>query len=116
MFKTPLIHRSRFTSMTIEPNELPVFPTTAPPVFRDLDVLPTLFTDVLGRLAEVVDVDASQLQFPTPCSGFTVGQLQQHVLGWLQFFAAALSDPTAASPRPDPEAFVLRAEDVLGLT
>lgn len=88
-------------------DELPVFPTSAPEVFCDPDVLPGLFDQVLERLAGVVDVDDAQLGLPTPCAGFDVAQLRTHVLGWLQFFAAALSDPAAEHGRPDPEAFEL---------
>lgn len=98
--------------MSDAPTDLPVFPTTAPQVFCDRDVLPRLFDDVLSRLAAVVDVDADHLRSPTPCVGFTVGELQRHVLGWLQFFAAALGDPTATSTRPDPESFTLNADAV----
>ncbi len=87
--------------------ELPVFPTSAPAVFCDPDAAPNLFTAVLERLADVADVNDDQLDLPTPCAGFTVGELRRHVLGWLQFFAAALSDPAAETARPDPEEFVL---------
>lgn len=93
--------------MSNQTSELPIFPTSAPAVFCDPDVTADLFTEVLGRLAAIVDVDADQLRRSTPCSGFTVGDLRSHVLGWLQFFAAALSDPDATAPRPDPEAFSL---------
>ncbi len=98
--------------MTTNSSELPVFPTSAPAVFCDPDIAPNLFTEVLERLAAVIDVDGTQLETPTPCSGFNVGELRTHVLGWLEFFAAALSDPAAASARPDPETFVL-ADDTL---
>ncbi len=93
--------------MNDETTELPVFPTSAPAVFSNRDVLDGLFADVLTRLAAVVDVDTDQLHSPTPCEGFTVGELRTHVLGWLQFFAAALADPTARTPRPDPDSFTL---------
>lgn len=93
--------------MSDEPDELPAFATSAPAVFRDPSVTSGLFTDVLSRLASVIDVDVDQLESPTPCTGFTVGELRSHVLGWLEFFAAALTDPTAALPRPDPQAFTL---------
>lgn len=87
--------------------ELPIFPTSAPAIFCDPDATPDLFTAVLERLATVADVDNDQLDLPTPCAGFTVGELRSHVLGWLGFFAAALSDPAADTARPDPEAFAL---------
>ncbi len=103
--------------MSNDTNELPIFPTTAPAVLCDPDVSAALFSDVFDRLAAVVDIDGDQRALPTPCAGFTLAQLQDHVLGWLQFFAAALSDPSATMPRPAPEDFALaagqRASDVV---
>ena len=93
--------------MTNGSEDLPTFPTTAPDVFRDKQAIADLYGKVLRRLGGVVDVDDDALDRPTPCSGFTVAELRTHILGWLQFFAAALSDPAATSPRPDPDAFVL---------
>ncbi len=93
--------------MSNDHSDLPVFPTTAPSVFRDPDAAAALFSPVLENLAETVDLNADQLERPTPCSTYTVGQLRTHVLGWLQFFAAALTDPSATTTRPDPETFVL---------
>jgi uncharacterized protein (TIGR03086 family) len=93
--------------MTDDATELPVFPTTAPAVFCDPDATRALFGDVLGRLAEVVDLDDDQLTLPTPCAQYDAGELRAHVLGWLGFFAAALGDPAATSPRPDPEGLEL---------
>ena len=87
--------------------ELPIFPTHAPDVFRKPAETAELFAQVFEQLAVVVDVDDSTLASPTPCTGFTVARLQTHTLGWLQFFAAALTDPAAVDQRPDPEAFVL---------
>jgi uncharacterized protein (TIGR03086 family) len=93
--------------MSIDSKELPVFPTAAPAVLSDRQATQALFAEVLGRLAAVVDVGPEQLDRSTPCADFTVAELRDHVLGWLQFFAAALSDPAASSPRPDPEGFAL---------
>lgn len=93
--------------MSNSSEELPIFPTSAPAVFCDPNATPDLFTAVLERLAVVADVDEDQLGLRTPCSGFTFGELRRHALGWLGFFAAALSDPAANSARPDPEAFAL---------
>ncbi len=92
--------------MTNETSELPVFPTDAPGVFRDPDRLGPLFADVLDRLAVVVDVDDAVLGAATPCDGYDVAQLRQHVLGWLQFFAVALTNPNSPD-RPDPAVFEL---------
>jgi uncharacterized protein (TIGR03086 family) len=103
--------------MSNESGDMPIFPTTAPAVFHDPNASAALFAQVLGALADVVDVSEDHLDRPTPCAAFTVGQLRSHVLGWLEFFAAGLADPAAASPRPDPEAFQLadgtRASDAV---
>ncbi len=65
-----------------------------------------LLDPVLDDLAGLVDVPAAgDLAEPTPCERFDVAGLRDHVLGWLPFFAAALSDPDARGPRPDPEAY-----------
>jgi uncharacterized protein (TIGR03086 family) len=95
--------------MTTHAHELPVFPTSAPEIFRDPDAARPLFSYVLGRLAEVVDVHDDQLDLPTPCADYTVRDLRTHVLGWLDFFATALADPAALEPRPDPQAFTIPA-------
>lgn len=93
--------------MTDDATELPVFPTAAPAVFCDPDATRRLFGEVLDRLADVVDLDDDQRDLPTPCAGYDAAALRSHVLGWLGFFAAALGDPAASSPRPDPEGFEL---------
>lgn len=88
-------------------DKFPIFPAPAPEIMSDTEATATLFTDVLEQLATVVDIDDSALEGATPCDGFNVGQLQQHVLGWLQFFAAALNDPDKASERFDPDTWQL---------
>lgn len=93
--------------MTDPTTELPVFPTDAPAIFRDPEALTPLFAAVLERLAVVVDVAADDLDRPTPCASYTVADLRRHVLAWLQFFAAALTDPSGEAPRIDPEAWEL---------
>lgn len=94
-------------SMTDESADQPIFPTNAPAVFSDADATRALFAPVMAALADVVELDDSQRSLPTPCAGFDTGALQTHVLGWLDFFAAALSDPLASTPRPDPDTFAL---------
>ncbi len=93
--------------MTDDANELPLFPTNAPAIFSDPGATAKLFGEVLERLADVVELSDVDLGQPTTCDGFTLGDLQRHTLGWLQYFAAALSDPYAASSRPDPDTFEL---------
>jgi uncharacterized protein (TIGR03086 family) len=94
-------------SVTDESAEKPIFPTNAPEVFSDTDATRALFIPVMSALADVVELDDTQRSLATPCSGFDAGALQTHVLGWLDFFATALTDPPASSPRPDPDAFAL---------
>jgi len=65
---------------------------------------------VLGQLAEVVTrVTPETLGGPTPCRQYDVATLRDHVLGWLQFFAAAFADPARKAQRPDPDGY--RAAD-----
>lgn len=87
--------------------ELPIFPTTAPEVFADPAATRALIDPVLTHLAAIVDLPDGSLDRPSPCDDYTVGQLRHHVLGWLQFFAAALTDPDAAGERLDPETWEL---------
>jgi uncharacterized protein (TIGR03086 family) len=96
-------------TVTDESADKPIFPTNAPAVLSDPDATRALFAPVMAALGEVVELDDDQWGLPTPCTGFDAGALQTHVLGWLDFFATALSDPPASSPRPDPDAFVLPA-------
>ena len=93
--------------MTDPTTELPVFPTDAPAIFRDPDAIAPLYAAVLDRLAVVVDVADADLERPTPCASFTIAELRRHVLAWLQFFAAALTDPSGEAPRIDPESWEL---------
>lgn len=84
----------------------PYFPATAPAVFREPGGVARLLGPVLDDLAGLVDVPGpADLARPTPCERFDVAALRDHVLGWLRFFAAALADPDARAPRPDPDAF-----------
>lgn len=91
--------------------ELPVFPTTAPATFGEEGALYALFSPIFARLGEVATIDPALLDGPTPCPGFTVAELRHHVLGWLQFFAAALTDPAGATTRADPDQFALAPGD-----
>lgn len=97
-------------------DELPLFPTEPPAVFADPAATAELFGTVLAALADVVDIDQGTLDGPTPCDGFTVSQLRDHVLGWLEFFAGALADPAAEEGRSEPDGWQLgdrQASDVV---
>jgi uncharacterized protein (TIGR03086 family) len=58
-----------------------------------------LLRAVLADLAKVVDgIAQDQLHQPTPCAGFDVEQLRNHVLGWLTTFATGFADPDGQAP------------------
>ncbi len=59
-----------------------------------------LLVAVLSELAPMVgSITAEQLHDPTPCTELDVGQLGDHVLGWLTTFAAGFADPQGRAPR-----------------
>ncbi|MEZ0077188.1 TIGR03086 family metal-binding protein [Planotetraspora sp. GP83] len=61
---------------------------------------------VLEDLARLLDaITPEQEDLPTPCDEFDVRTLRLHLLGWLDYFQAALADP-AGDVRPDPAARV----------
>jgi len=91
--------------MTNQLEEIPYFPAVAPSACADPATARGLIGPVLAALAEVVEVPESAREAPTPCRSYTVGALRDHVLGWLQFFAAALTDPDRATTRLDPDAY-----------
>ncbi len=95
--------------MSEQTAEIPYFPATAPATFADPGATVALFRPVLEALAGVVDVPAASLGAPTPCASYTVADLRDHVLGWLQHFATAVTDPDRVAPRDDPDAY--RAAD-----
>ncbi|MFD8793544.1 TIGR03086 family metal-binding protein [Streptomyces vinaceus] len=59
---------------------------------------------VLQDLARLLDaITPEQEDLPTPCDEFDVRTLRLHLLGWLDYFQAALAGP-GGDVRPDPEA------------
>jgi uncharacterized protein (TIGR03086 family) len=70
------------------------------------DTAGQLMAPVLADLATVVEgVTPAQFGDPTPCPDFDVATLRSHVIAWTTYLAAALEDPDAKTPRPDPKAF-----------
>ena len=64
------------------------------------DKTAALLGEVLGDLAAVAGgIAAGQLHDPTPCTGYDVAQLRDHVTGWLETFAAGFADPGGQAPR-----------------
>lgn len=86
-------------------DEVPHFPATAPAVFSDPAAVRPMFTAVLGDLAGVVTPPDDALDRPTPCASYTVEQLRDHVLGWLQHFAVVAHDAGRTAVRADPGAY-----------
>jgi len=72
----------------------------------DTDRTADLLEAVLADLAPVVGaITDDQLHDPTPCSDYDVGQLQDHVLGWLANFAAGFADPHGQAPQATVEEY-----------
>jgi uncharacterized protein (TIGR03086 family) len=84
----------------------PYFPATVPSSLEDPHRTADLLEPVLADLSDVVSrVGADDLQRPTPCTRMDVEALRDHVVGWVQFFAAALADPQRSGPRPDADGY-----------
>ena len=87
-------------------DDVPMFGVPAPDVFsRPQDTIDVV-VPVLDHLAVVVSgIGPEHLAKATPCRDYDVAALRDHVLGWLQFFAAALNDPQRRTERLDPMAY-----------
>ncbi|MEU7751337.1 maleylpyruvate isomerase N-terminal domain-containing protein [Micromonospora sp. NPDC049171] len=59
--------------------------------------------DDLARVA--AGTTAEQYTLPTPCDGFDVRRLRQHLTGGLTYFEAAFTDPGAEERGADPHAY-----------
>ncbi|MEU8082647.1 maleylpyruvate isomerase N-terminal domain-containing protein [Micromonospora sp. NPDC049101] len=59
--------------------------------------------DDLARVA--AGTTAEQYTLPTPCDGFDVRRLRQHLTGGLTYFEAAFADPGAEERGADPHAY-----------
>jgi uncharacterized protein (TIGR03086 family) len=59
-----------------------------------------LLSAVLADLAPVMSgITPEQLTNPTPCTELDVARLRDHVVGWLDTFAAGFADPGGQAPR-----------------
>jgi uncharacterized protein (TIGR03086 family) len=59
-----------------------------------------LLSAVLADLAPIVSgITPEQLNNPTPCTELDVAQLRDHVVGWLDTFAAGFADPGGQAPQ-----------------
>src|SRR5918911_5304178 len=98
--------------MTTTAEEPPYFPAPAPAAFADAGTAVSFLEPVLDHLAEVVGrATPDTLGDPTPCRRYDVATLRDHVLGWLQFFAAAFADPARNAQRPDPDGYKAADDD-----
>jgi uncharacterized protein (TIGR03086 family) len=68
-----------------------------------------LLDGVLAKTGGIIaNVRPDQLEGPTPCPDYSVGQLVDHIVGWVQVFAGAASgepfdgDPSAYRAGDDP--------------
>ena len=59
-----------------------------------------LLSVVLADLAPIMSgITPEQLNNPTPCTELDVARLRDHVVGWLNTFAAGFADPGGQAPR-----------------
>ncbi len=66
-----------------------------------------VYLTLLDDLARVAaDTTAEQYALPTPCDGFDVRRLRQHLTGGLIYFDAAFGDPGAEERGADPHAYL----------
>ena len=91
-------------------------PEPGPEAGRDVDLL----TSTLATTAEVLaGVDQAQYGLPTPCEGFDVRKLVDHLVGWAASFAARMGgdavdgDPDDFHAGPDPAAQFRVSAEVL---
>jgi uncharacterized protein (TIGR03086 family) len=93
-----------------ETTDAPFFPAPVLAPLADPGTARELLAATLRDLAGVVDAPGRRPDAATPCTRYTLDELRDHVLGWLQFFTAAFADPAAAADRPDPERFRAAAD------
>ena len=75
-----------------------------------------LLGQVLTELAPVVGgVTDDQLHDPTPCTEYDVGQLREHMLGWLTIFAAGFADPAGQAPLASTDGYQVPADPAAGV-
>ncbi len=111
LFNSRAARRASVPVMTSTDAQLPLFPVPAPDLLAaEPEPVVALLAPVLDGLADLVaGIGPQDLTRPTPCPDFDAAALLDHVLGWLQFFAAAFTDPDRLTTRPDPLAY--RAAD-----
>jgi uncharacterized protein (TIGR03086 family) len=66
------------------------------PTDRTADLLSAVLADLAPVLSGITQ---KQLNNPTPCTELDVAQLRDHVVGWLDTFAAGFADPGGQAPR-----------------
>ena len=66
------------------------------PPEKTADLLATILADLADLIGRI---PAARQQDPTPCESWDIAQLQSHVAGWLDTFAAGFAHPDGTAPR-----------------
>ena len=82
------------------------------PTDRTADLLSAVLADLAPMMSGITP---EQLNNPTPCTELDVAQLRDHVLGWLDTFAAGFADPDGQAPRAGLDGYQARAEAAAGV-
>lgn len=81
-------------------------------VEKTADLLATVLADLAGVVG---GIDLAQVHDPTPCAGWDVAELRDHVLGWLTTFAAGFADPDGQAPRASLDGYLGPDDPVAGI-
>jgi uncharacterized protein (TIGR03086 family) len=74
---------------------------------RTADLLSAVLADLAPMMSGITH---RQLSNPTPCTELDVAQLRDHVVGWLDTFAAGFADPGGQAPRPGLDGYQASAD------
>lgn len=70
---------------------------------------------ILSELSSLLDrIDDGQRALPTPCTEYDVAALANHVIGWLENFAAGFASDDGTCPRADVTDVVVATGDAPG--
>jgi uncharacterized protein (TIGR03086 family) len=74
---------------------------------RTADLLSAVLADLAPMMSGITQ---EQLVNPTPCTELDVAQLRDHVVGWLDTFAAGFADPGGQAPRTGVDGYQASAD------